>query len=386
MQISRERILTTHMGSLPRAESLANLLISQDNGEAIDEAALAAKTEAAVTRVVARQRESGVDIANDGEQPRVGFQTYVSSRMSGFGGEGQRPEPTEIALFPEWAKMIKARRPPRARMYNAPAALAEVRYENYAGISEECGLFRQALAGQKGDFVECFMTAASPGIVATTMMNQYYDSHEDYLFALARELGKEYRYIVDAGFLLQVDAPDLAMERACFFQDLSLAEFQASVALHIAAINMALDGIPAEKVRLHCCWGNRDGPHTEDVTLGDVLPLLLEAKVGGLCLPFANPRHAHEVELLRTVPLPPDMVLVTGAIESTSNYVEHPEVIAERIVRAAGALGDRERVIAGVDCGFGTFAGYSLVADDVVWAKLRALSVGATLASQRLWS
>ena len=230
------------------------------------------------------------------------------------------------------------------------------------------------------------MTAASPGIVATTMMNHHYDSHEDYLFALARELGKEYRFIIEAGFLLQIDAPDLAMERACFFQHQSLAEFQDTVALHIAAINMALDGIPADQVRLHCCWGNRDGPHTEDVALDDVLTLLLEAKVGGLCLPFANPRHAHEIESLRTTPLPPEMVLVTGTIESTSNYVEHPEVVAERIVRAAEALGDRERVIAGVDCGFGTFAGYSLVADDVVWAKLQALSDGAALASKRLWS
>jgi 5-methyltetrahydropteroyltriglutamate--homocysteine methyltransferase len=374
------------MGSLPRNEALADMLIRQDNGETVDAAALGAESAAAVERVVARQLAAGIDIGNDGEQPRVGFQTYVSSRMSGFGGEGRRPEPTEIALFPEWAKMIKARRPPRARMYNAPAALAEVHYEDFSGIGEECGLFRDALAGQGDGFVECFMTAASPGIVATTMMNHFYDSHEDYLFALARELGKEYRYIIEAGFLLQIDAPDLAMERACFFQNQSLTEFQASVALHIAAINQALDGIPAEKVRLHCCWGNRDGPHTEDVALDDVLPLLFEAKVGGLCLPFANPRHAHEVELLRTVPLPPDMLLVTGTIESTSNYVEHREVVAERIIRAVGAMGDRERVIAGVDCGFGTFAGYSLVADDVVWAKLRALSDGAALASQRLWS
>ncbi|MDP6706591.1 MAG: methionine synthase [Alphaproteobacteria bacterium] len=386
MEISRERILTTHMGSLPRPAALADLLIRQDNGEIVDAAALDAEIVGAIDRVVEYQLASGIDIANDGEMPRVGFQTYVGSRMSGFGGEGRRPEPTEITLFPEWAKMIKARRPPRARMYNAPAALSEVRYEDLSGIAEECELFRRALAGRDDRLTECFMTAASPGIVATTMMNHYYDSHEDYLFALASGLAKEYRYSIEAGFLLQIDAPDLAMERACFFQGQSLAEFQDSVALHVAAINTALDGIPPEKVRLHCCWGNRDGPHTEDVALGDILPLLLEAKVGGLCLPFANPRHAHEVEVLRAQPLPPEMVLVTGAVESTSNYVEHPEVVAERIVRAVDALGDRERVIAGVDCGFGTFAGYSLVAEDVVWAKLEALGAGARLASDRLWS
>ena len=327
----------------------------------------------------------GIDIGNDGEQPRVGFQTYVTSRMTGFGGAGERPEPTEIRLFPEWAKMIKARRPARARMYNAPAAEAEVRYEDFAGVAEECALFRRALDNRGQGFAEPFMTAASPGIVTTTLMNHFYPSHEDYLFALAAELNKEYAYIVEQGFLLQIDAPDLAMERAAFFQTQTLSEFQASVELHIAAINRALDGIPPEKARLHVCWGNRDGPHTEDVELDDVLPLLLEARVGALCLPFANPRHAHEVDQLAHTPLPPEMLLVTGTIESTSNYVEHPQVVAERIERAVRAVGDRERVIAGVDCGFGTFAGYSLVADDVVWAKLKALSDGAELASKRLW-
>ena len=385
MQRSDERILTTHMGSLPRVEPLADLLIAFDNNEPVDRATLAREIDGAVHRVVARQLAAGVDVGNDGEQPRVGFQTYVTTRMTGFGGEGTRPEPTEIAMFPEWARMIKARRPAKARMYNAPAAQGEVRYEDFSGVAEECALFAKALAAQERGFAENFMTAASPGIVTTTLMNHFYDSHEDYLFALAAELNKEYAYIVEQGFTLQIDAPDLAMERACFFQTQNLTEFQESVALHIAAINRALEGIPPDKARLHVCWGNRDGPHTEDVGLGDILPILLQAKVGALCLPFANPRHLHEVDQLARTPLPAEMLLVTGTIESTSNYVEHPEVVAERIERAVKAVGDRERVIAGVDCGFGTFAGYSLVADDVVWAKLQALSDGAAIASKRLW-
>lgn len=385
MEHSAERILTTHMGSLPRGDTLADLLIGRDSGETIDEATLNAEIDLALRRVVDRQAECGVDIGNDGEQPRVSFQTYVSSRMSGFGGEGKRPLPLEMKLYPQWAALMTARRVRRARVYNAPAALGELHYDGVSGIAAECDAFRRSLESRPGAFVECFMTAASPGIVATTMMNQYYDSHEAYLFALARELKKEYAYIVESGFLLQIDAPDLAMERASFFQDDSLSKFQGYLAQHVEAINLALDGIPPEKVRLHCCWGNRDGPHTQDVTLRDVLPALLEAKVGGLCLPFANSRHAHEIELLRTIRLPDTMVLVPGVIESTHHYVEHPEVVAERIIRAAGALGDRERIIAGVDCGFGTFAGDALVAEEVMWEKFRALRDGAALASQRLW-
>ena len=386
MQTSRERILTTHMGSLPRSDLLAELLIAMDNEEAYDAESMAAEVERSVAEVVTRQAEAGIDIANDGEMPRVGFQTYVSSRMTGFGGEGKRPPPVEMTMFPKWAALIAKRRPARARMYNAPAAVGEVRYEDLSGVEAEVAGFRRALAGHEAAFAELFMTAASPGIVTTTMMNHHYPSHEDYLMAVARGLNKEYRYIVAQGFTLQIDAPDLAMERFAFFQDRDLKQFQDSVALHIEAINVALEGVPSDKARLHVCWGNRDGPHVTDVALADILPILCRAKVGGMALPFANPRHSHEIDLLQRMPLPDDMLLVVGCIESTSNYVEHPEVVAERIERAVRAVGARERVIAGVDCGFGTFAGYSLVADDVVWAKLKSLAEGAGIASKRLWS
>jgi 5-methyltetrahydropteroyltriglutamate--homocysteine methyltransferase len=229
------------------------------------------------------------------------------------------------------------------------------------------------------------MTAASPGIIATTMLNSHYDSHEAYVFALAREMRKEYQLIVDRDLVLQLDAPDLAMERTIMFQDKSTQEFLEIAEMHVAALNEALQGIPKDKVRLHCCWGNWEGPHANDVPLADVLPILVQANVGALSVEFANPRHQHELKLLKGYGFPTDKILIPGVIDSTSNYVEHPELVAERIFDAVAAIGDRSRVIAGVDCGFGTFTGYEFVAGSVVWAKLRALSEGAALASKRLW-
>lgn len=385
MQRSADRILTTHVGSLPRSATLTDLLIRQERGEAIDEALLARETKAAVEDVVRRQIEAGVDIINDGEQPRVGFQTYVPQRMKGFGGASNRPFPPDYREFPGFAKIIAARFPRRSKVRDAPQAIAEVHYDDLAPAAEECALFEAATATQAGRYVERFMTAASPGIIATTMLNAYYDSHEKYVFALAREMKKEYELIVGRGYVLQIDAPDLAMERVVLFQDKSLAEFQAIVEIHIAALNEALANIPREKVRLHCCWGNWEGPHLHDVPVADILPLLYQARVGGLSLEFANPRHQHEYAEIRRLRPPPDMILLPGVLDSTTNYVEHPQVIANRICEAVDAVGDRTRVIAGSDCGFGTFAGYEFVAADVVWAKLAAAAEGARIASKRLW-
>jgi 5-methyltetrahydropteroyltriglutamate--homocysteine methyltransferase len=241
------------------------------------------------------------------------------------------------------------------------------------------------LAAHAGDFQQCFMTAASPGIVATTMLNAWYPSHEAYLMALARELRAEYQAIAAAGMVLQIDAPDLAMERAMMFQDQTESEFLSIAELHVAALNAALDGIPPEQVRLHCCWGNYDGPHTHDIALASVLPVLYQARVGALAIEFANPRHQHELPALRTHRLPDSMLLLPGVLDTTSNYVEPVELVAQRIEQAVAAVGDRARVIAGTDCGFGTFAGYEYVAEDVVWAKLAALSAGAEIATRRLW-
>jgi 5-methyltetrahydropteroyltriglutamate--homocysteine methyltransferase len=385
MRQSEQRILTTHVGSLPRNPVLRELLVRQERGENIDERELAHQTEAAVQTVVRRQVEAGIDIGNNGEQPRVGFSTYVVRRMSGFGGEGQRPPALDLTDFPDYAAMLEARRRLAGRITTTPRAVGEVTYTNPGEAEQECEQFRRCVRMSPQPFVEGFMTAASPGIIATTMLNAYYESHERYVFALAAQMQKEYELIHACGLLLQLDCPDLAMERVRLFQHETLERFQQIVATHIEAINRAIVNIPPECIRLHVCWGNNDGPHVYDIPLEAILPLLYEAKVGALSLELANPRHQHEYKVFRRYPLPHSMLLLPGVIDSTTNFVEHPEVVADRICQIVEAVGDRERVIASVDCGFGTFAGSELVAESVVWAKLRTLAEGAALASTRLW-
>jgi 5-methyltetrahydropteroyltriglutamate--homocysteine methyltransferase len=379
---SRDRILTTHVGSLPRNEVLTELLIRREAGESFDPGELAAEMDKAVQEVVGRQAAAGIDIGNDGEQQRVGFQTYVPQRMSGFGGESKRPMGRDLVEFPELIEMQRRRFPRRGKGQNAPEAIADVKYLDTGPIKEEIARFKRC---SEGKFAERFMTAPSPGIIATTMLNAYYPSYQAYLEALAREMANEYRAIHEAGLLLQIDAPDLAMARVINFQDKSDAEFLKICETQLAAINQGISGIPRDRVRLHVCWGNWEGPHIFDIALEQVLPILTKANVGALSLEFANPRHAHEYEVLRRMPLPKDMLLVCGVIESTSNFVEHPEVVARRIQEAVAAVGERERVIASTDCGFGTFAGREWVIAPVVWKKLEALRQGADLASARLW-
>lgn len=382
---SDSRILTTHVGSLPRNPTLTDLLLRQEQGQAFDAPELELAMERAVQYVVGKQLEAGIDIGNDGEQPRVGFQTYVPQRMRGFGGESKRPIPQDMREFPDYERLLQKKGIVRAKVFNAPQAVAELRYEDLSAVTKECELFRRGTEHGSRKFSERFMTAASPGIIATTMLNAHYDSHEKYVFAIAREMKKEYEYIHRQGFVLQLDAPDLAMERTFLFQDRSLREFQQIVELHIAALNAAVEAIPAEQIRLHVCWGNYDGPHAYDVALEDILPLLYRAKVGALSIEMANPRHQHEYKVFEKHRLPDSMVLIPGVIDSTTNYVEHPEVIADRIGQTVRVIGDRTRVIAGADCGFGTFAAWELVAESVVWAKLKALSEGARTATERLW-
>ena len=381
MLTSTDRILLTHVGSLPRNETLSNLLIAQEAGETIDTAALAREVEAATADIVRKQVKSGVDIGNDGEQSRVAFQTYVPRCMCGFGGKSERPPATDQLEFPSYVKQNAARFPHTARLIDAPAALSEIRYVNSKPIQDDAA----RLKSLGGDFRECFMTAPSPGIVATTMINQHYATHEAYLMALAEALSHEYRAIHDAGLILQIDSPDLAMERHRFFGKLTEAEFIVQLELHVAAINKALDGIPRDRIRLHVCWGNSDAPHTHDIAMAKILPSLYKAKVGALSIEFANPRHQHEYEALRANPLPKEMILIPGVLDTTTNFVEHPEVVARRLAEAVSVVGDRERVIASTDCGFGTFAGREFVAEDVVWAKLAAAAEGARIASSRLW-
>jgi 5-methyltetrahydropteroyltriglutamate--homocysteine methyltransferase len=385
MHRSEERTLITHVGSLPRNPTLRDLLVRQDRGEPIDEAELARQVEAAVSAVVQKQFEVGIDIGNDGEQPRVGFSTYVARRMRGFGGEGQRPPALDLIDFPDYAAMLEARRRFAARTMRTPQAVAPVEYADLREAEQECDLFLRSTAAHPRKFTEGFMTAASPGIIATTMLNAYYDSYERYIFALAEQMQKEYELIHSRGLLLQLDCPDLAMERVRLFQHEPLDRFLQIVAVHIDALNRATVHIPPDRIRLHVCWGNYDGPHTHDVPLEAILPVLYQAKVGALSLELANPRHQHEYKVLKGHPLPGSMLFLPGVIDSTTNFVEHPEVVADRICQAVDAVGDRSRVIAGVDCGFGTFAGSELVAESVVWAKLRALKEGADIATKRLW-
>jgi 5-methyltetrahydropteroyltriglutamate--homocysteine methyltransferase len=335
-----------------------------------------------VRHVVAKQLEAGIDVGNDGEQPRVGFSTYPAKRMRGFGGASKRRLSRDLAEHPDYAARLVRARSNAARINDAPQAVAEVAYTDLSEAEAECALFQRA---DSRGFAEAFMTAASPGVIATIMLDAHYGSHERYIRALAREMRKEYELIVQRGFVLQLDCPDLAMERTRFFQDESLDGFLAAVALHIDAINEAIAAIPPDRVRLHLCWGNYDGPHTHDVPLEPLLPILYRARVGALSLPLASPRHQHELKAFRRHPLPAGVLFLPGVIDSTTNVVEHPEVVADRICAAVEAVGDRTRVLASTDCGFGTFAGSQLVEESVAWTKLRALRDGADLASQRLW-
>ena len=385
MITSSDRILVTHVGSLPRNDELSDLLLRREEGQAIDKSQLADAMDRGVRHVVEKQAAAGIDIGNDGEQQRVGFQTYVAQRMSGFAGESKRRRGRDYEEFPELVEVLKHRFPKRSKMQNAPEAQSELRYLGSDAIKEETDRLKQTVKAA-GVFSECFMTAPSPGIISSTMLNAYYDSQESYLHALAREMSKEYQAIHQAGFLVQIDAPDLAMDRAMFFRDLSDSEFVSAVEMNVAALNKGIEGIPRDRVRLHCCWGNWDGPHVFDVALDLILPVLYQANVGALSIEFANPRHQHEYAAIRRHPLPDHMVLIPGCVETTSNIVEHPEVVARRIEEAVTAVGDRERVIASADCGFGTFTGREWVIEPAVWLKLQSLRDGAVIASARLWS
>jgi 5-methyltetrahydropteroyltriglutamate--homocysteine methyltransferase len=391
MRWSDDRILTTHAGSLPRPPALVRLYARRAAGEAVDPAALEAAGREALRQIVPRQIEAGIDVGNNGEQQREGFFLYVQRRMSGFGGSWQRRQRGDVARYPIFQQMMQEQQAGRTAVSNflPPRAMSEVRYLDPAAAHAECEDFRRVLAATEG-FVESFLTAPSPGIVAAAVKNEHYETEEAYLEALADALRVEYEAIVGHGFLLQLDCPDLALERHITYQDRPLGDFLGFVERVVGAINRALANVPRDRVRLHVCWGNYEGPHDMDVPLAEILPIIREAQVGGFVFPFANPRHAHEYRCFEGrgaghAALDDDQILVAGVIDTLTNFVEHPEVVAERIERVAAAIGDPRRVLAGTDCGFDTSAGMGRVAEDVVWAKLRALRDGARLASQRLF-
>ena len=382
MIISRDRILTTHVGSLPRNDKLSDLLLRREAGEKFDPAEMAAEMDKAVRHVVDKQMEAGIDIGNDGEQQRVGFQTYVPQRMSGFGGVSKRRRGREFEEFPELVASLMRRFPHVSKQQNAPECQGELHYHDVKQLEGEIARFKRIADGK---FAEEFMTAPSPGIISSTMLDAFYGSQDKYLSALSREMKNEYQAIAKAGLTLQIDAPDLAMDRTMMYRDLDDAGFVKAVERGVAAINEGIAGIPRERVRLHVCYGNWEGPHIHDVPLEKILPALYGAQVGALSIEFSNPRHAHEYAAFKKHPLPKDMLLVPGVIETTSNFVEHPEVVARRIEEAVAAVGERERVIASTDCGFGTLTYGEWVIEPAVWLKLKALRQGADIASARLW-
>ncbi len=400
MATSSERILTTQLGSLPRSDTLLAMLMQIESGKEVERAAFRRQVAVDMAEVIAKQNEVGIDIAGDGELPRIGFSYYVKDRMSGFGGVSQRGTVSDFAKFPGYAALkmaaLKASAGDEADLeesasiYEMPEAQEEIRYDkDLSAATEELDIFSSALESSGHEFSGTFVSAASPGIISTTLLrNEAHPTYKDdreYVMALARELKHEYDYIVSRGHDLQIDAPDLAMERQIMFIDRPLSEFLARVELHIEALNLALADIPPDKVRLHVCYGNYDGPHIDDIELQEVLPLLYRANVGTLSIACANPRHQHDWKQFRLHPLPAHMTLMPGVIDVTTNTLEHPEVVADRICQFVDAVGDRERVIAGCDCGFSTFAGYVMVPADVAWKKLEMLRDGARMASARLW-
>ena len=388
MQRSSDRILTTHTGSLPRPRELTRLYSLRARGEAVDAAEIDRAGRDAVRRIVAKQREAGIDIGNNGEQQRDSFFLYLRARLSGLGGSWERPSRADVERYPEFKRMWAEQHAGRTQVSSLgglPKAIGEVRYLDARAINDECAHFKAVLDEDRGAFVEPFMCAPSPGIVAMAVRNEHYDTLEAYLAALGTALKVEYEAIVRHGFLLQIDAPDLALERHITYKDQPVAAFVGFVEQVVATINRAIANIPRERVRLHVCWGNSESPHDADVPLEDILPALQQANVGGFVLPFANPRHAHEFRCFEKHPLADDQILVAGVIDSLTNFVEHPEVVADRLERVAAVVGDPTRVLAGTDCGFDTSAGWGRVAEDVVWAKLASMRDGARLASQRLF-
>jgi 5-methyltetrahydropteroyltriglutamate--homocysteine methyltransferase len=386
MKRSDKRILTTHAGSLLRPRALGEMLGRHSRHEAVDAAAMDAAILDATRRVVKLQAECGIDVANNGEQARESFFTYVQHRMSGFGGQSDRPGFADMRAYPSFLEMIMTQMRARVQvdLLHAPKAMNAVKYIDRAPLDRECDDFAKVLAELKPGFAETFMTAPSPGIIATAMLNEHYPNLETYVAALADALRVEYETIVNRGFLLQIDAPDLAMERHVTYAQRPLEDFIGFVDLVVAAIDRALEKISPDKVRLHVCWGNYEGPHNHDVALDAILPHLYKARVGALMISMANPRHEHEYRYFERHRLPAGMNLIAGVIDTTTNYVEHPEVVAERIMRVAQAVGDPRRVIAGTDCGFETTTGLAPVAEEVVWEKLRAMREGAAIASKHL--
>jgi len=378
---STERFLTTHTGSLPRPDDLIRMMYAKEEGVPVEPAALAARVKAAVAEVVKKQADAGVDLVNDGEMSKPSYATYIKDRLNGFGGSGNTFVYQDLAEFPKLQQRVFGD-PGRSRR-KTPACNAPISVRDKAAPVTDADNLKTALVGARA--VGGFMSAASPGVIGLFFRNEHYPSQEKYLEAIAEAMRHEYETVAKAGFVLQIDCPDLAMGRHIQYADLTLPEFRKRAALHVEALNHAVANIPAEQLRIHVCWGNYEGPHHRDVALADIIDIVFSAKPNAISFEAANPRHAHEWTLFEKIKLPQDKVLIPGVIESKSNFIEHPELIAQRIGRYAKLVG-RENVIAGSDCGFGTWVGQAAVDPDVVFAKLAAMAEGARIAGKQFWA
>jgi 5-methyltetrahydropteroyltriglutamate--homocysteine methyltransferase len=381
MKRSSERFLTTHTGSLPRPDDLIRMMYAKEEGVPVDTTALAARVRSAVAEVVKKQADAGVDLINDGELSKPSYATYIKDRLNGFGGTGNTFVYQDLAEFPKLAQKVFGD-PGRSRR-KTPACNAPISVRDAAAARTDVDNLKAALSGAKA--AEGFMSAASPGVVSLFFRNDHYKDHDAYLEAIAEAMRDEYEAVAKAGLTLQIDCPDLGMGRHIQYADLDLKAFRGRIGAHIAALNHATRNIAPEQMRLHLCWGNYEGPHHHDVPLSDVIDIVFTARPHAISLEAANPRHAHEYTLFETVKLPAGKVLIPGVIESKSNFIEHPELIAQRIGRYAERVG-RENVIAGSDCGYGTWVGQAAVDPDVVWAKLAAMAEGARIATKRFWN
>ncbi len=378
MRTSSDRILTTHVGSLPRSAAVTDVVFGRERGEEAPDGD--GVISAAVDAVVASQVASGVDVVSDGEMSKISYATYIKDRITGFDGDSDREPPRDLEEFPGFLQRQAASG--GTPTYRRPCCVGEIAVKDMQPVALDIANFQAAIASHGP--LEGFMNAASPGVIALFQPNRFYPDHETYLEAIANAMAAEYRAIVDAGLVLQLDSPDLGLGRHMMFKDNTDAEYQALAELHVDALNHALEGIPADRVRLHVCWGNYEGPHHCDAPLSMVLPIALRANVGALLFESANPRHGHEWRSLADMSIPDDRILIPGVIDSTTNFIEHPELVCERLCRFADIVG-RERVIGGTDCGFSTFAGFGAVDPDIVYAKLASLAEGAKLASRQLW-
>ncbi len=380
MKRSVDRILTTHTGSLPRPADLIRMMFAREEGVPVDGPALAARVRSAVAEVVRKQTDAGVAVVNDGELSKPSYATYIKDRLSGFGGTSQALQYRDLVDFPEMAKRVFGD-PGRARR-KTPACTGPISLRDRAAAQADVDNLKAAIGS--ADVADAFMSAASPGVISLFFRDDHSRNHEAYLFAIADAMRHEYETVARAGFILQLDCPDLAMGRHIQFAELPLEEFRTMARLHLAALDHAVANIPPEQLRIHLCWGNYEGPHHYDVPLADILDLVLAARPQGISFEAANPRHAHEWRVFERVKLPADKVIIPGVLDSTTNFIEHPELVAERIGRYARLVG-RENVIAGTDCGFGTWVGQAAVDPDIVWAKLASLAEGARLATKELW-